>query len=217
MTIPGNKFDLAVFPLLDAVLFPGTTLPLQIFEERFWRMLEEVRAREWPLAVSLVTAARGDELKLSTICGAGEIQEARRHPGGGAEVLLYGTQRVKLLSVVQQRPYLIMEAQSLQIEEERTPLSKKGFEEYLGLIKTWAFLNPAVPDELTLHFDSFKEFGELTDFFVFHFIEDARAKQEYLNCTHPIQRAEMLANRLELEISRLNRKLKRQKKGLLLH
>ena len=46
--------ELPVFPLPNAVLFPGTTLPLYVFEPRYRQMVEDVlRHGRW-IAVALL-------------------------------------------------------------------------------------------------------------------------------------------------------------------
>jgi ATP-dependent Lon protease len=210
-----NRFDIAVFPLPNAVLFPGTTLPLQLADDRYNQMLFEIQAREWPLAVSLVTAAEGDELVLNTICGAGQVELFRQFPDGHSEVLVHGNQRVRLLRILQTDPYLIMEAERLD------PLDRKPtvehFENLKRLIKAWVFVNPKIPDELSPVFDEFDNPGELTDFFVFHFLKQALDKQHYLNCTSALKRVEMLSAFLETDLKRLTKRMVSRRKAVVLH
>jgi Lon protease-like protein len=223
----GTRFDLAVFPLHDAVLFPGTSLPLPLEQasspegaERNKQMLADVQARNWPLAVTLVMGSRpsgGGEVRLSSICSAGQLEMIE------GSAVVHGTSRIRLLKVVQQHPYLIMEAETVPGDEEaslersREHLRRKRFEEFKNLIKTWAFVHPRIPDELSLLWDEFDNLAELTDFFVFHFVEGAQEKQAYLTCIDPFKRATMLARYLERDLIRQNRKMKRELRSHLLH
>jgi Lon protease-like protein len=210
----GTRFDLAVFPLHDSVLFPGTSLPLPILEERHKQMLADVRARDWPLAVTLVVSDKpsaAGEVRLSSICGAGQVEQIED------AIVVHGRQRVRLLSVTQQHPYLIMEAEALPSGDGDDSILKKRFEEFRSLVQTWAFLHPKIPDELSLLWDEFDSLGELTDFFVFHFVERPEEKQAYLSCNDPVKRAGMLAKYLEMDLIRQNKRLKRDLRSSLLH
>jgi Lon protease-like protein len=206
-----ERFEVAVFPLSDAVLFPGVTLPVQIHDEAYRAMLKEVEARGIPLAVSLVNEKPGadEELQLNPICGAGQIQRSEATDGSTAEraqeVLIRGDSRVRLLKIIQQEPYLIMEAE--RVEPENSGMGTVELEEFQALLKTWAFINPDFPDQLAPVFDEFEALGPLTDFFVFHFLKKAPEKQIYLDLISPIRRAERLADFLERDLIRMTRKL----------
>lgn len=216
-----KRIDVAVFPLPDAVLFPGVTLPIHIFEDRYAKMLEDVRTRGWPLAVSLAVPDQDQSGRfvLNSICGAGDVQIFREYPDGARDVLVHGQTRVRLCSIIQHEPYFVMEAEILGSAEKsaKAPGFQKRYDEFMALIKTWAFINPKLPEHFSLLFDHFRSFGELADFFAFHFLKDPGTKQVFLNCTDPIHRAELLSDHLEQDLVRLSRKLFRQKKAAMLH
>ncbi len=250
-----TRFDVAVFPIPDAVLFPGTTLPLHIFEERYGRMLADLRAKGWPLAISLVEPepSSAHEYRLNTICGAGSVQIFKEYGDGRSDILVHGTQRVKLLSFVQREPYLIMEAEAID-DATSVKISPEGLltgealikgggagglsgresggpdfaalqdfedaeelEELRLMIQAWAFLNPDVPDELSVAFDDLIRVGELSDFFVFHFIRKVAEKQRYLNCSDPHERADRLFQYLRKDLIRQSRRQLKVKQGMLMH
>ncbi len=216
---PGNRIDVAVFPLANAVLFPGVSLPLHVFEGRYEKMLEDVRARGWQLAVSLVEASQSQtEFVLNTICGAGDVQIFREYPNGSSDILVHGKQRVKLLNFIQHEPYLVMEAEVLQPKPaSRSRDARSTLERFQALVKTWAFLHPELPQETPFLFQEIRDLGQLCDFFVFHFLTRPLDKQVYLNTPNPIERAEMLTNFLETDLVRLTRKVDRHKRSLLMH
>lgn len=211
------RFDVAVFPMTNAVLFPGVTLPLQITDDCYWQMLEDLKSRGWPLAVSLAIPKGGTEFTLNTICGAGEVQVFRQHPDGRSDILIHGQQRVRLCAILQQEPYFVMEAEAIPTELDTGILLERTYEEFVALIKAWAFLHPSIPDQIVPIFDGFRTFGELTDFFVFHFLKKPHDQQSYLNATHPIERAEKLARFLESDLARRSSRILKQHRTSLLH
>ena len=82
----GKRIDIAVFPLPDAVLFPGTSLPIHLFQARHEKMLEDIRARGWWLALLLALPLGPSRFSLNAICGAGVVQVSREHPDGRMDV-----------------------------------------------------------------------------------------------------------------------------------
>ena len=79
--------DLPVFPLPRVVFFPGSTLPLHLFEERYREMMEDCVSKG-PMAMA-VTLLRGDweddyegSPEIHEIAGAGRILDWQRRDDG---------------------------------------------------------------------------------------------------------------------------------------
>lgn len=216
-----NRFRVAVFPLTNAVLFPGVTLPLQLSDRFNERMLQDIQAQKLPLAVSLVVPKPGEGFTLSPICGAGSVQIFHKHSDGHSDVLVHGEKRVRLCAMLQTEPYYLMEAELVEAdtatETRIDSSSQKSFDVLKALMKAWVFLNPKIRDEWTLAFDEINSFGEMTDFFVFHFLKRPREQQNYLNCSNPIERSEKLATFLEQDLIRLSRRHERISHYRVLH
>lgn len=92
---------LPVFPLPNAVFFPGATLPLHLFESRYRDMMEAC-VSTGPLAIAITRLKPGyqDDYEghppIYEIGGAGRIVDWRRRPDGRFDMLLHGTERVRL-------------------------------------------------------------------------------------------------------------------------
>jgi ATP-dependent Lon protease len=106
--------EMPVFPLPDSVLFPGTTLPLLVFEPRYRQMVEDVlRFGRW-IAVSLLKP--GDEAEsegspnFHEIAGAGFLIRSNRLPDGRFQIALDGRARVRLSEVPSERLYRMVRA-----------------------------------------------------------------------------------------------------------
>lgn len=211
-----SLIQVAVFPMPDAVLFPGVALPLQFRDDRYREMLRQAQASGCSVAVSLATAGEGEEVVLNAICGAGQVQLLEHFPDGHSEVVLLGERRVKLLDVSQEHPYLVMEAEDLGRSDRQTR-SEAGFDSLKKLVQTWAFLNPDLPSALGPVFEQFETQAELTDFFVFHFVEPVELQQTYLGCTDVAARGEMLRGYLQERVEKLFRRTRRELRHSLLH
>lgn len=92
---------LPVFPLPRTVFFPGTKLPLHLFEPRYRAMMRDcVEKGPRALAVTLLRPGWDADYEgrppMHTIAGAGRITEQRRNADGTYDVLLEGVARVSL-------------------------------------------------------------------------------------------------------------------------
>jgi Lon protease-like protein len=215
MRVDRKLIDLPVFPLPNAVLFPGTSILLNVFNERYRKLLEEVYERGGDLAIALAIPSReGTGFDLSPVGSAGKIKTFHKFPDGHLELLVEGERRVRLCTLIQLQPYLVMETQDLESADEKTAWPK-----VLGrlqdLARAWVFLHPSFEDQSALMLDDFPTLGALCDFFVFHFIKRVREKQLYLDCVDPLERAERLANFLERDLERLSRQAMKRSRAKL--
>ena len=76
-----------LFPL-DVVLFPGTPLPLHIFEPRYKEMIAECRAQDRPFGV-----VRALEQGLADVgCTAEIVTVVKEYPDGRLDLVVEGRQ-----------------------------------------------------------------------------------------------------------------------------
>jgi Lon protease-like protein len=93
--------ELPVFPLPNAVLFPGTSMGLHIFEPRYRAMMRHCVERG-PRAMAIAMLKPGFEKEyerqpaIFEVVGAGRIVSHRGNPDGTFDLILEGTQRVRL-------------------------------------------------------------------------------------------------------------------------
>jgi Lon protease-like protein len=100
-----------LFPL-DVVLFPGTPLPLHIFEPRYKEMIGECLAQHRTFGV-----VRALEQGLAEVgCTAEIVTVVKEYADGRLDVVTEGRKRFELLGVNQERSFL--QAEVLMIEDE---------------------------------------------------------------------------------------------------
>jgi Lon protease-like protein len=93
--------DVPMFPLPRVVFFPGTLLPLHVFEPRYREMMKDSLARDRLLmAVSLLKPGYEAEYDgrpaVHEICGLGRIEQHEELPDGRFNLVLRGLTRVHL-------------------------------------------------------------------------------------------------------------------------
>ena len=93
--------DLAVFPLPRVVFFPGTLLPLHIFEPRYRTMMRDcIASGRMAMAVTLLKpgyeASYEGRPAMHELCTVGRIEKYEALPDGRYNLVLRGLTRVKL-------------------------------------------------------------------------------------------------------------------------
>ena len=111
--------NLPVFPLPRVVFFPGTALPLHLFEPRYTRMVEECMDRGCTaMAVALLAPGWEDNYEgnpeIYEIAGAGRIVAHQERADGTHDIILHGLNRVRLNELPSQgRPYRCARAEPI--------------------------------------------------------------------------------------------------------
>lgn len=90
-----------LFPL-ETVLFPGTALPLHIFEERYREMIRECLTEK---KVFGVVRAEGDKMALIG-CTARVVRIIERYQDGRLDILCEGMQRFEIEALDESRKFL---------------------------------------------------------------------------------------------------------------
>lgn len=95
-----------LFPL-ETVLFPGTALPLHIFEERYREMIGECLAGDKAFGV---VRAEGDQMALIG-CTARVVRVVERYSDGRMDILCEGVQRFEIEALDESRKFLQADVQ----------------------------------------------------------------------------------------------------------
>ena len=125
----GASKVVSLFPLPNLFLFPGTVMPLHIFEPRYRQMIEDSLDGPGRLVIGTVLEGHTSELAgnppVHGIAGLGEIARHERLPDGRFVIMLVGLARVRIHEVASDRLYRKVEAAPLtevqvrEDEEER--------------------------------------------------------------------------------------------------
>jgi ATP-dependent Lon protease len=106
---PGSVIEeLPLFPLPKVVFFPGSLLPLHVFEPRYRVMTERALETNRQLSVVMITDDDVDEHGhpgIASIAGVGEIVHHVPMADGRHQIVLLGRARVKLEELPFEPPY----------------------------------------------------------------------------------------------------------------
>lgn len=148
---PGDPLEtlIPLFPL-DVVLFPGTPLPLHIFEPRYKEMIGECLAQQRAFGV-----VRAVEQGLAEVgCTAEIVSVVKEYPDGRMDLVTEGRKRFELLRVNQERSFLRGEILVIEDEPgtpsaEETARATKLHSELLGVAGAKQDLSAADPSILS--------------------------------------------------------------------
>ena len=140
---------LPLFPL-STVLFPGMRLPLNVFEQRYRRMIHDLMEKPEPREFGIVAIRKGRETgannieDLRSLHDVGCVAELRhveeRANDGGFDVQAVGTERFRLLSLDRSMPYFRGEIERMPdvpddgAGEPVMARVQAGFREYLNAL-----------------------------------------------------------------------------------
>jgi len=126
--ISGALRALPLFPLPNAVLFPGAFLPLHIFEPRYRAMVRDVLNGHRALAIAMISdLERVDENghpSIAPLAGVGVIVDHVELPGGRYDILLRGRARVRLNELPFDPPYRRAEAEVVAEPSDDVPVAE---------------------------------------------------------------------------------------------
>ena len=109
---------LPLFPL-GAVLYPGMLLPLHIFEERYRQLVRDLLEGSDPRRFGVIAIRKGRETGIDGVHSLYEVgcvatlRRVEQLEDGRFDIITVGTQRFKLLSLDETRPYLQGEVELL--------------------------------------------------------------------------------------------------------
>jgi ATP-dependent Lon protease len=112
--------ELPIFPL-PVVLFPGMPMPLHIFEERYRKMLADIRAGDNLFGLSYFDAGASDKdvPPAGHIGCVAEVTETQGMPDGRSNILAVGVVRYEAESYVDRdEPYLVVRPNYFEDEQE---------------------------------------------------------------------------------------------------
>jgi Lon protease-like protein len=149
-------FRLPIFPL-SVVLFPGTPLPLHIFEPRYRRMLSDCLEGDRRFGITPPGKDEGIPGPGTVGCVA-EIRVNQELPDGRANIVVLGAERFVLTRAVEDpAPYFVAMVQPFDDEPGSEPPGETAarlrevFTGYYALLRQ---LNDVEPEDPTLPADS---------------------------------------------------------------
>ncbi len=198
--MPELSQPIPLFPLADVVFFPGTVLPLRLFEPRYLKMAKDLLEGDGLLAVGLQDTAPGEEddsdpPRLHSPVTVGRTRRWERLPDGTVHVEVEGLVRAEIVLEfpgLEYRRGLVRALQEAALDPEETlELSRqllRGLQRLVGA-------EESDPEEINL--DPTLDLGRFCDSLAFLLPMEPHRKQGLLAELNPAVRARQLVEFLE--------------------
>jgi ATP-dependent Lon protease len=196
-----ERLVVPVFPLPNAILFPGARLPLYIFEPRYKTMIDDSLASHHYLSVALDRDLDGQR-KPAEISGLGQITHVEQLPKNEKNIVVLGLSRVRLLRNVSLEPYITAEVEPLEATFPDGKTEEQLFPPLRDAVKSWLFRMRAGNVRQLAELGSVCSVAQLCDFFGAHLLDDAKVRQQLLEELDVEKRARMIIHLVETELYR---------------
>jgi Lon protease-like protein len=187
--------ELPLFPL-PLVLFPGVPLPLHIFEERYRRMLADVRASNNLFGLSYFDpgSSAGERPPAGHVGCATELVESQALPDGRSNILTLGLVRYRVAEYIERgEPYLVARVEFFEDEGSDASLLRKRADEVTEMFMRIARAMRAINDERGPLPELPRDDPERLSFLVAAVVEmDAGDKQQLLELRSTTERLRRL-------------------------
>ncbi|MFK5956137.1 MAG: LON peptidase substrate-binding domain-containing protein [Planctomycetota bacterium] len=143
---------LPVFPLPNLILYPGSLVPLHLFEPRYLQLMEDLLAKEQTELIAGTFLPGWEEEyfespALFPVAGLGKVQQVKKDAAGNFNLVLLGMQRVRMVSEPKRDPSKMPYRQVLAEKLEETEIaSADAVEEADGLILALQEISGGVAD-----------------------------------------------------------------------
>lgn len=137
-----NANTLPLFPL-PVVLFPGASLPLHIFEERYKLMIGKVLEEETTFGVVFWD---GESTSVAETGCTARICDVKKLEDGRMNLMTTGARRFKIVDVIQEQPYIVASIEYLD-DQEPTEKADKLVKDIAEVLKEILRLSSKLVDK----------------------------------------------------------------------
>ena len=196
-----------IFPLPSTVFYPGTLLPLHIFEPRYRQMTTDVLKGKRKIGMALLKPNWEETYlhrpELFDIGCVGSIEKEIRHPDGKYNFTLVGLSRFRIAREVEGKLYRLAEIDLLEEENEQVIDDAPNLIRD-GLIDSYREFISLIPDSNFLKEEpNWIMGGKLSQFvdrFAYRLDLSLEQKQTFLEELDVLRRADFLRSFLNMKI-----------------
>ncbi|MGV8934210.1 MAG: endopeptidase La, partial [Gallionellaceae bacterium] len=216
ITTPG-LFPL--LPLRDVVVFPHMVIPLFVGRVKSIKALESAMEAGKSIVLVAQKSAAKDEPSIEDMYRIGSIAnilQMLKLPDGTVKVLVEGTQRAKVLNILDDKLHFDAEIELIPVDESNGPEVEAMRRALINQFDQYVKLNKKIPPEILTSLAGIDDAGRLADTIAAHLPLKLEQKQEVLEIFDVRKRLEHLLGLLEAELDilqvekRIRGRVKRQ-------
>jgi len=210
---------LPLLPLRDVVVFPHMVIPLFVGRAKSIKALEAAMEAGKSIVLVAQKFAAKDEPAIEDMYRIGSIAnilQMLKLPDGTVKVLVEGTQRAKVIHVLDDKSHFDAEIQAVPPDEEPGNEAEAMRRTLINQFDQYVKLNKKIPPEILTSLAGIDDAGRLADTIAAHLPLKLEQKQEVLEIFDVSKRLEHLLGLLEAELDimqvekRIRGRVKRQ-------
>ncbi|MFT4579653.1 MAG: Lon protease-like protein, partial [Nitrospinales bacterium] len=206
-----------VFPLPTTVFYPGTPLPLHIFEPRYREMTADALEGKRQIGMVLLKPDYEEEYfnkpQIYSVGCVGNIEEEIKHPDGKYNFTLIGLRRFRIINEKEGKAYRQAEIELLEEKNEQDIIEYQPNECREKLIENFRefldFIPEDNPQKTEPDWNLGTKLSEFIDRVAYQLDLSLDQKQSFLEEQDVIKRAEFLHSFLKMKIDLIHRSKKR--------
>ena len=215
--IPPGLFPL--LPLRDVVVFPHMVIPLFVGRAKSIKALETAMEAGKSIVLVAQKSAAKDEPSIEDMYRIGSIAnilQMLKLPDGTVKVLVEGTQRAKVMHILDDKLHFDAEIELIPVDESNGPEVEAMRRALINQFDQYVKLNKKIPPEILTSLAGIDDAGRLADTIAAHLPLKLEQKQEVLEIFDVRKRLEHLLGLLEAELDilqvekRIRGRVKRQ-------
>ena len=213
---------LTILPVRDTVLFPGMVIPLMVGRKRSVAAAQQAMRENRPVGIVMQRNEQELDPSAADLHSVGTMASILRYvttPDGAHHLVCQGTQRFRLIDVVQEVPFLLARVGLIEESEAQSAEIEARFLSLKRLASDALELLPQAPPELVAMLHSVTSAPALADLAAAHLDVKSIDKQDLLETVDLITRLDKVIRLLaqRIEVLRITREIGQQTKVSLDH
>jgi len=217
---PTSLKTISLFPLPNSIFYPGTVLPLHIFEERYRQMISDaIDSSQWIGMVLLQPGYEEEYMEspdIHPIGCAGSLQKWDRHNDGKYDIVLRGQHRFRIVREVGDALYRQAEVELLNnVNDQPIDASSELYKQLIG--KFHAFTSQLPLDnaqKVEMDLQDCKTLGEAVDRVAYFFDQPLHDRQHFLEELDVKKRYQQVHDLIDLKQRIVHQSALFSKKGI---
>jgi ATP-dependent Lon protease len=195
--------ELPLLPVRDTVLFPHVAVPLLVGRDRSVKAIEAAMDADQRIAVFTQADEEVEDPGKDDLYGVGTeavIGRVLRMPDQTTSVFVRGQRRVRLLKLVEARPFLVARIRPISEEFEPSLFTEARMRAVLTLFEKVVRLSRNIPDDAYVMAMNVSDPGWLADLIASNLTLELSEHQQLLEAEDPLIRLERVTVALAKEL-----------------
>jgi ATP-dependent Lon protease len=211
--------ELPVLPLRNNVLFPGVVIPITVGRDKSIRLIKDAYATDKTIGVvtqkdsSIEDPVADDLFRVGTVANIIKILQM---PDGSTTAIIQGRKRFRLVEIVQVDPYFRAKVKAFENLDHMVDQDDKSFKALISTLRDMSIqiikMSPNIPSDAAFAVKNIESPFFLVNFASSNLNIQIREKQELLEVSDIVERANKVLEALSREMQMLELKSQIQDK-----